>query len=74
MATVEIDVNNTIVFGNRIVGEFDEKTGTLVLNLAWCRLAGLGVRIDGDSTDRRRVILDRSLNGQPEQQTLEVGQ
>lgn len=48
---------DTVLFGNRIVGEFDGKT--LSLNAGWCRLAGLGVKIDGDTSDRRRVVFDR---------------
>jgi hypothetical protein len=47
----------TVLFGNRIVGEFDGQT--LSLNAGWCRLAGLGLKIDGDSTDRRRVVFER---------------
>jgi hypothetical protein len=46
-----------ILFGNRIVGEFDGQT--LTLNAGWCRLAGLGLKVDGDSSDRRRVVFER---------------
>jgi len=52
--------DGAVTYGNHIVGEFDGVT--LTLNAGWCRLAGLGVKIDGDSTDRRRVVFNRPVD------------
>lgn len=50
----------TLVFGGMAVGQALD--GVLVVNLGWARLAGLGVRIEGDpACDRKRggIVLER---------------
>lgn len=37
---------NIIMFGGIPVGQFDD--GALSVNLGWCRLAGLSVRVEDD--------------------------
>lgn len=54
-----IEDDGVLMFKNRIVGEFDGVT--LTVNAGWARLAGLNIKIDGDVTDRRRTVFERSV-------------
>lgn len=54
-----IEKDGAVLFKNRIIGEFDGST--LTLNAGWCRIAGLGIKVEGDSTDRRRVVFEREV-------------
>lgn len=48
-----IDDKGVLFFGKYPVGQID--TEVLVLNLGWMRMAGLGVRVQGDpDVDRNR--------------------
>lgn len=53
-----------VMFGDYAVGQIDDDT--LTLNLGWCRLAGLNVRVETDPLrDRQRsgLVLDRRADG-----------
>ncbi len=54
--------DGVIVHDGLAVGQVAD--GTLVLNLGWCRLAGLSVQVQGDpAVDRQRsgLVLDRPV-------------
>lgn len=47
-----------LVMNGRIIGEFDGVS--MILNVGWFRLAGIGLRVDGDpQTDRKRTVFER---------------
>lgn len=60
MADLIVHPNGGLEYDGHFVGEFND--GKLVVNLAWCRLAGVSVRVDGDpSVEKRRVVVDRPV-------------
>lgn len=62
MHNLEIDeTTGAVSYNGRFVGEYNGFT--LTLNAGWCRLAGLGFKIEGDTSDRRKVLIDRSDGG-----------
>jgi hypothetical protein len=55
-------ITNAVVYDQRIIGEIDLETMTLTLNAGWCRLAGLGLVVQGDpASDRKRVVFERTV-------------
>lgn len=57
--TIVVD-GSKIVANQAIIGEVTEDG--IELNLAWLRLAGVGLKVYGDKNDQRRVVLDRQLH------------
>lgn len=58
--------DEVLYYRARPVGVFEDST--VILNLGWCRLAGLSVRIEDDpKVDRHRdgLILDRPAQPRP---------
>lgn len=58
MSSITVD-GPKILAGQTIIGEIVD--GAMELNLAWMRLAGVGIKVYGDKTDQRRLVLDRQV-------------
>jgi len=58
-APLNVEEDGAVMFKNRIIGEFDG--ATLTINAGWARIAGLGIKVEGDTTDRRRVVFERPV-------------